>query len=60
MHPAVARDLKNLAKFFKVWNRSTEALPIMQRVIDILQFMERKSGSPVSTRSRVQLPGPNT
>ena len=47
MHPAVARDLKNLAKFFKVWNRGTEALPIMQRVIDILQFMERKSGSPV-------------
>ena len=47
MHPTVARDLKNLSKFFKVWNRSADALPLMQRVIDILQDMEQKSGRPV-------------
>jgi tetratricopeptide (TPR) repeat protein len=48
MHPVVARDLKNLSKFFKIWNRSADAEPLMQRVIDILQDMERQSGSSVS------------
>ena len=47
MHPVVARDLKNLSKFFKIWNRAADAEPLMQRVIDILQDMERQSGSPV-------------
>jgi tetratricopeptide (TPR) repeat protein len=47
MHPAVARDLKNLAQFFKVWDRSADAVPLIHRVIEILQDMERQSGRPV-------------